>query len=190
MLAEILSARLWWVFAVRGMAAVLFGLIAIAWSGVTLAALVLLWGTYALLDGLLAIVAAVRAPDGRWWLVAQSVAGICAGIMTFLRPDLAQLALMYIIGAWALLTGILHIVGAFSLRKVIDNEWWLAISGLVSLLFGLRAVIDPDGGGLALLWMIASYAIVFGLLFIALALRLYSLAQHVDRRAGLRSSHP
>src|SRR3981189_2066538 len=99
------------------MAAVLFGLIAIAWSGLTRAALVLLWGTYALLDGLLAIVAAVRAPDGRWWLVPQSMAGICAGIMTFLRPDLAQLALMYIIGAWALLTGLLHIVGAFSLRK-------------------------------------------------------------------------
>jgi uncharacterized membrane protein HdeD (DUF308 family) len=168
----------WWAFAVRGVAAIIFGILAFIWPGVTLAVLVLLWGAYALVDGVFALIGAFRTGQGdRWLLIIEGVAGILAGILTFIWPGLTALVLVYIIAAWALVTGVLEIIAAIRLRRVIQNEWLLILSGIVSVLFGLALVIAPGTGALALIWLIAAYAVVFGVLLIILAFRLRGLGQ-------------
>ena len=172
------ASRHWWAFALRGLVAILFGVLAFAWPGVTLQVLVLLWGAFAFVDGVLALVAAIRTDnDHRWGLLLEGIVGIGAGIVTFLYPGLTALVLLYIIAVWALLTGILELVAAVRLRKVIQNEWWLALSGIVSVLFGIVLLAAPGAGALAVVWLIAAYAIVFGILNLALALRLHGMGQ-------------
>jgi uncharacterized membrane protein HdeD (DUF308 family) len=172
------AARHWWAFALRGVVAILFGVLAFAWPGVTLTVLVLFWGAFALVDGVLALVAAFRTDhDHRWGLLLEGVVGIGAGIVTFVWPGLTALVLLYIIAVWALLTGVLELVAAVRLRKVIQNEWWLALSGIASVLFGLVLLAAPGAGAVAVVWLIAAYAIVFGILNLALALRLHGMGQ-------------
>jgi uncharacterized membrane protein HdeD (DUF308 family) len=172
------AARHWWAFALRGVVAILFGVLAFAWPGVTLTVLVLFWGAFALVDGVLALVAAFRTDhDHRWGLLLEGVVGIGAGIVTFVWPGLTALVLLYIIAVWALLTGVLELVAAVRLRKVIQNEWWLALSGIASVLFGLVLLAAPGAGAVAVVWLIAAYAIVFGVLNLALALRLHGMGQ-------------
>jgi uncharacterized membrane protein HdeD (DUF308 family) len=172
------ASRHWWAFALRGLVAILFGVLAFAWPGVTLQVLVLLWGAFAFVDGVLALVAAIRTDnDHRWGLLLEGIVGIGAGIVTFLYPGLTALVLLYIIAVWALLTGILELVAAVRLRKVIQNEWWLALSGIVSVLFGIVLLAAPGAGALAVVWLIAAYAIVFGILNLALAVRLHGMGQ-------------
>jgi uncharacterized membrane protein HdeD (DUF308 family) len=145
---------------------------------VTLTVLVLFWGAFALVDGVLALVAAFRTDhDHRWGLLLEGVVGIGAGIVTFVWPGLTALVLLYIIAVWALLTGVLELVAAVRLRKVIQNEWWLALSGIASVLFGLVLLAAPGAGAVAVVWLIAAYAIVFGILNLALALRLHGMGQ-------------
>jgi uncharacterized membrane protein HdeD (DUF308 family) len=168
----------WWAFGLRGVAAIVFGILAFAWPGVTLAVLVLLWGVYALVDGVLALLAAFRTRhDHRWGLLLEGVVGIAAGVVTFLWPALTALVLVYIIAAWALLTGVLELVAAVRLRRVVQNEWWLIFSGIASLIFGVVLVIVPTAGALALIWLLAAYAIIFGFLLLALAFRLRGVGQ-------------
>lgn len=168
----------WWAFALRGAAAVIFGILAFAWPGVTLAVLVLFWGAYALVDGILALVSAFRTGhDHRWALLIEGIVGIGAGVITFAYPGLTALVLVYIIAFWALITGLLEIVAAFRLRKVIDNEWWLGLSGALSLVFGVVLVAAPGAGALALVWVIGAYAMLFGIVLLALAFRLRSMGQ-------------
>jgi uncharacterized membrane protein HdeD (DUF308 family) len=165
-------------FALRGAAAILFGILAFVWPGITLAVLVLFWGAFALIDGLLALVSAFRTNnDHRWALVFEGIVGIVVGVGTFLWPDLTALALVFIIAAWALITGVLEIIAAVRLRRVIDNEWWLAVSGVASVILGLLLLAMPGAGALALVWVIAAYAMVFGALMVALAFRLRSLGE-------------
>jgi uncharacterized membrane protein HdeD (DUF308 family) len=172
------AARHWWAFALRGVVAILFGVLAFAWPGVTLTVLVLFWGAFALIDGVLALVGAFRTDhDHRWGLLLEGVVGIGAGVVTFVWPGLTALVLLYIIAVWALLTGVLELVAAVRLRKVIENEWWLALSGIVSVLFGLVLLAAPGAGAVAVVWLIAAYAIVFGVLNLALALRLHGMGQ-------------
>jgi uncharacterized membrane protein HdeD (DUF308 family) len=172
------ASRHWWAFALRGLVAILFGVLAFAWPGVTLQVLVLLWGAFAFVDGVLALVAAIRTDnDHRWGLLLEGIVGIGAGIVTFLYPGLTALVLLYIIAVWALLTGILELVAAVRLRKVIQNEWWLALSGILSVLFGIVLLAAPGAGALAVVWLIAAYAIVFGILNLALAVRLHGMGQ-------------
>jgi uncharacterized membrane protein HdeD (DUF308 family) len=172
------ASRHWWAFALRGLVAILFGVLAFAWPGVTLQVLVLLWGAFAFVDGVLALVAAIRTDnDHRWGLLLEGIVGIGAGIVTFLYPGLTALVLLYIIAVWALLTGVLELVAAVRLRKVIQNEWWLALSGIVSVLFGIVLLAAPGAGALAVVWLIAAYAIVFGILNLALAVRLHGMGQ-------------
>src|SRR5579859_7477579 len=171
-----LSSRHWWVFAIRGIAAILFGILAFAWPGITLAVLVLLWGAYALVDGVLSLVSAFRTThDHRWGLLIEGIIGIGAGIVTFIWPGLTALVLLYIIAVWALITGVLELIAAFRLRRVVRDEWWLVLGGVASVVFGVLMLAMPAAGALALVWLIAAYAIVFGVLLIALAVRLHGL---------------
>lgn len=172
--------RNWWAVGLRGLAGVLFGLAAFFWPGLTLAILVSLFGAYALVDGVFAIVTGIVAASKheRWGaILLEGIVGIAVGLVTFFRPGITALTLLYLIAAWAIITGVFEIAAAIRLRKEIEGEWLLGLSGIASVIMGALLVIMPGAGALALLWLIGSYAIVFGLLLIALAFRLRSLEQ-------------
>jgi uncharacterized membrane protein HdeD (DUF308 family) len=167
-------SRNWWALALRGLAAIVFGLLAFILPGITLTALILLFSAYMLVDGVFAIVAAVRAEerDTRWWLLlAEGVLGVLAGIVAFVWPGLTALALLFLVAAWSIITGILQIVGAIRLRREIEGEWALILGGLLSVIFGVLLAVLPGPGILALLWLIGAYALVSGVLLIILAFR-------------------
>jgi uncharacterized membrane protein HdeD (DUF308 family) len=168
-------AQSWWLVLLRGVAAIVFGVLTFAWPGLTLVTLVLLYGAYALVDGVCALAAAFTGgakPVPTWWLIVVGLAGIAAGIVTFLWPGLTALLLILFIGTWAVAHGIFEIAGAIQLRKEIDNEWLLILAGAMSVLFGLVVLIAPGAGALGLIWVIGAYSIVFGALLVGLALRL------------------
>ncbi len=167
-------AKNWWLLLLRGIAAVVFGVLAFVWPGITLLTLILFYGAYALIDGVLAIVSAITggAPAPRWWLAIIGLAGIAAGILTFAWPGITALVLLFFIAGWAIAIGVFQIIGAIRLRKEIDNEWYLILCGVISVLFGIGVMIVPGAGALALIWVIGIYAIVEGILYIALAFRL------------------
>lgn len=171
--------RNWWMLLVRGFAAVLFGIAALLTPGIALAALVLVWGAYALIDGVVAIISAFthRQTNPNWWIVLlEGVAGVIAGILTFAWPAITALVLLYIISAWAIVTGIFEIIAAFQLRKEITGEFWLGLSGLLSVAFGILLLVNPGDGILALLWVVGIYAIMFGVSLILLAFRVRGMA--------------
>jgi uncharacterized membrane protein HdeD (DUF308 family) len=174
----IILARNWWSLALRGVLAVLFGVIAILWPDITLDALILLFGAYALVDGAFTLAGAIRQAGDQqdWWmLLIEGVAGIAAGILAFVWPDLTALALLYLIAAWAIVTGVLEIIAAVRLRQAIEGEWLLGLAGLASIFFGLLLVAFPGDGAVAAVWLIGAYAILFGVILIALGLHLRSL---------------
>ncbi|SEG75887.1 HdeD family acid-resistance protein [Bosea lathyri] len=164
----------WWLVLLRGIAAIIFGVLAFVWPGASLLALVMLYGCYALADGVLALVAAISggAPALRWWLALIGVLGIAAGAIAFLWPGQVALFLVLLIGAWSICHGILEIIGAIALRKQIDHEWMLLLAGALSVLFGIAVLAWPASGALALIWLIGSYALLFGVLLVGLAFRL------------------
>src|SRR5438477_743807 len=176
-------ARNWWLLLLRGIAAVVFGILAFILPGLTLLTLVILYGVYALFDGVVAIVAAISGASRmnvagpRWWLAIVGVLGILAGLLTFLWPGITAYVLLVFIGMWSLLHGIFTIIGAVRLRNEIENEWWLILSGALSVLFGLAVLVMPGAGALAIVWLIGSYAILYGALIIGFALR---LRQHAE----------
>jgi uncharacterized membrane protein HdeD (DUF308 family) len=167
-------ARNWWLILLRGICAVIFGVLTFAWPGVTLAVLVLFYGAFALVDGILALVAAVTGgtPAPRWWLAIVGLAGLAAGIVTLIMPGITALVLLYFIAFWAIAIGVMQVVGAIRLRKEIDNEWMLIVSGIISILFGIVLLVTPGAGALALLFVIGAYAIIHGITLIALSFRL------------------
>ena len=170
-------AKCWWLLLLRGIAAIVFGTLAFIWPGLTLVTLVLLYGAFALVDGVLSLVAAFTGstkPVPTWWLVVVGLLGIGAGAVTFLWPGITAILLVLFIGAWALVHGIFEIIGAIQLRKEIDNEWMLILGGVLSVIFGAIILIAPGAGALGLVWAIAAYSIVFGILLVALSLRLRS----------------
>jgi uncharacterized membrane protein HdeD (DUF308 family) len=174
-------ARYWWTVVLRGVLAVLFGLVAWIWPDVTVRVLVLLFGFYALVDGLLALAAALvggRLASGRrGWLVFEGVAGVAAGVLTFIWPDVTTLVLLYVIAFWAIATGVLEVVAAVLLRRELRGEWLLAAGGVVSVLFGVFLLVRPGDGAIAIAWLIGLYAIVFGVALVALGLRMRQLGQ-------------
>jgi uncharacterized membrane protein HdeD (DUF308 family) len=167
-------AKNWWLLLLRGIAAIIFGVLAFAWPGVTLLTLILFYGAFALVDGVLAIIAAITggAPGSRWWLAIVGLLGIAAGLLTFLMPGLSALVLLFFIAGWAIATGVFQIMGAIQLRKEIDNEWFLILGGIISVLFGIGVMLAPGAGALALVWVIGAYALIIGVLLVALAFRL------------------
>lgn len=171
----VVLTRNWWALAIRGLFAVIFGILAFAMPRVTLAALLLLFGAYAIADGVFAIIAAVRAAGGArrwWWLVLEGILSIAVGVLTFVMPGITALFLLYLIAFWAILTGAFEIGIAIRLRKEITGEWLMALSGIASVLFGALLVFFPGAGALAVIWWIGAYAIVFGALLLALAFKL------------------
>jgi uncharacterized membrane protein HdeD (DUF308 family) len=182
----------WWAEVIRGIAAVVFGLMAFAVPGITVGALVLLFAAYAMVDGIFALAAAIGRPGrtGHWGaMLLRGVLGILASITAVVWPGITALALLYVIAAWAIVTGVVEISAAIRLRKVITNEWLLIISGVVSVLFGLALIARPGVGILAVVWLIGAYAMIFGVLMIALGFELRSLgrrreAEFEERRAA------
>jgi len=181
-LARILF-RNWWLLLLRGIAAIAFGVLTWAMPQASLAALVLLFGVYALVDGALAVATAIAAPGGseqRWLVALWGLVGIGAGVITFLAPDVTALALLFYIAIWAVATGVLQIAAAIRLRREIEGEWILGLAGLASVVFGVVLVAKPGAGALAVLWIIATYAVVFGILLVILAFKARGLLQEAE----------
>lgn len=171
----------WWLFLLRGLAAIMFGVLSLIWPGLSLVTLVLLFGAYALVDGVCAIMAALFgrvALAPRWWLAIVGLLGIAAGIVTFMWPGITAIILLFFIAGWAIASGIFQIIGAVQLRKEIQNEWLLIINGALSVLFGILMFLMPAAGALALIWLIGAYAILYGLLMLGFALRLRKYKAH------------
>jgi uncharacterized membrane protein HdeD (DUF308 family) len=172
-------ARNWWALLIRGIAAVIFGILAFAWPGPTLVVIGILFGAYAFIDGVFAIVAAVRAAQAheRWWpFVLEGIVGLAIAAITVYDVGITLLALYLTIAVWAFITGILEIAAAIQLRKTIRNEWLLIVAGISSILFSVLMFWRPVAAALAIVWLIAAYAIVFGIIMIALSFRLRSHA--------------
>ena len=165
-------ARNWWALALRGLVAVLFGLLTFFVPGITLVTLVLLFGVYALMDGLFNVIAFFRVPANHWALLIEGLIGIIAGILTFAWPAITAVALLYVIAFWAIFTGVFEIIAGIRLRKEITNEWLLLVQGALSLLFGILILFAPGVGALAIVLWIGAYACVFGIALLALAFRL------------------
>ena len=177
MLIETLK-RHWWVPVIRGIAAILFGVIAFAYPGLTVALLVLLFGAWVLVDGVFRVIGAIghRASDKEWGFdLIIGIVGIIIGFLTFHAPAITALALIIYIAAWALMIGATEIALAIKLRREIKGEWFLILMGLVSIIFAVMLLWNPLPGALALVWLIGSYAIVFGILGIILGFRLRRL---------------
>lgn len=169
-------AENWWLLLLRGIAAIAFGFLAFVWPGLTLLTLVFLWGIYAIADGILALWAAIASKGGeiapRWWLAVVGIAGILAGALAFIWPGMTALVLLMFIASWAIVIGVLQIWGAIRLRKEIEGEWLLALSGVLSVAFGVIMFAQPGTGALAVVWLIGWFAILAGCVYIGLAFQL------------------
>lgn len=169
-----LLAQNWWAVALRGVFAIVFGLIALFWPGVTILSLVLVFAAYMLVDGIFAIVAAVRAAraNERWGLmVLEGIADIAVGVIAFLWPGLTVLAFVIMIAAWSIITGSLMTAAGFSLNRAYGRGW-LIFGGIVSVLFGIALIVAPLVGAVVLTWWLGAYALVFGIAMLVLAYRL------------------
>lgn len=179
-------AQNWWAVLLRGVLGILFGLSVFIWPGISFAALVLVFGAYAFADGLLAMVGAVRgrsAGDARWVQLLRGLLGIGAGVVTLFWPSITALALLYVIAAWAIVGGVLEIVAAVRLRKAITGEWLLATSGVLAIAVGVLLMLFPGAGAVALVLWIGAFALVLGIAFSVLGLRLRSW-RSTGRRSG------
>lgn len=167
-------ARNWWLILLRGVAGVSFGMLTFVVPRLSVAALVLVFGAYALADGVLTLFSAARNRASRdWWmLVVEGIAGVSAGVLTFLWPGITAVALLYLIAAWALVTGSLELIAAMRLRRVIRGEWLLVLNGMLSVALGALLGLFPGPGAVALVIWIGAYALVSGVLLMVLGARL------------------
>lgn len=174
-----LLAMNWWALALRGLISILFGIITFAMPGLTLTWLTLLFGAYVLFDGILNLVGAYRGRQGNhWWaLLMEGIIGVLAGIATFLWPQVTLVFLLYLAAGWAIVTGVLELMAAARLRRHIKGEWLLVLTGIASILFGIAILIAPLSGALVIAWWIGGYALVFGILMLALSFRLRGWAR-------------
>ncbi|HUO44645.1 MAG TPA: HdeD family acid-resistance protein [Burkholderiales bacterium] len=181
--ASILS-RGWWLLLLRGIAAIVFGVLTWFLPGISLVALVLLFGAYSMVDGIFGVWTAIigRKDHEDWWvMLLQGLLGVGVGILTFLVPGITVFALVFYIAIWAIAAGLLEIMMAMRLQKEIKGEWALVLAGLASVVFGILLMVQPAAGALTLLWLIASYAIVFGVLLLFLAVKARRFVQLLAR---------
>lgn len=168
-------ARNWWALALRGLLAVIFGLLALIFPPAVLVTLVLMFGAFTLVDGILDIVLAVRTAQqrARWWpFLVEGLIDIAVGVATFVWPGITALVLLFLVAAWAILTGVFRIIAAIRLRKVISGEWMLIVSGILSVVVGVLFAIFPGAGALAVVQLIGAFAIMLGVLTMILSFRL------------------
>lgn len=171
--------RNWWLLALRGVAAILFGVAAIAWPGLTVTLMVIFFGAYVLVDGITGMIDSIRYRDRltRWWLwLLEGAVSALMGALILLMPGVFTEVLIILIAAWAIASGILRLIAAFHLREQVRNEWFLGLGGVLSILFGIALIAVPAAGVLSIVWLIGLWAVLFGIVFIMLALKL--------RRAG------
>jgi uncharacterized membrane protein HdeD (DUF308 family) len=175
----------WWALALRGIIAILFGLAAFLRPGIALEALILLFGAYALVDGVFSIVGVFGGTRGgtpRWLLFLEGVVSILAGLIALIFPGLTAVALLYLVAAWAVVTGIAEIATAIRLRQEIRGEWALILGGIISVLFGLILAVLPAVGILSLIWLVGAYAVAFGVLLLITALQVRGRDNQGDER--------
>ena len=176
----------WWILVLRGVTAIVFGILTFVEPIASIAVLVLFWGAYALVDGVFGVIAAFKGPHKEgfpWWMLLMGVVAIAAGVYTFMAPALTALVLLYLIAAFAIFRGVMQISAAIRLRKEITNEWWLGLAGAASLLFGILLFVAPGAGALALILYIGVMAIVVGVLEVIVGFKLRN-------RAGNRAAVP
>jgi uncharacterized membrane protein HdeD (DUF308 family) len=175
----------WWALALRGVIAILFGLAALLRPGIALEALILLFGAYALVDGVFAIVGVfggTRSGTPRWLLLVEGIVSILAGLIALVVPGLAAVALLYLVAAWAVVTGLAQIATAIRLRQEIRGEWALILGGILSVLFGLLLAVLPGVGILSLIWLIGAYAVAFGVLLLITSFQVRGRDNQGDER--------
>ncbi len=178
----------WWMFLMKGVIAILFGLLALLGPGLAMASLIMAFGVYALVDGVSTTWAAIRGRklDGHWWLLAlEGLLGIVLGWMGLSSPATVSLAFLLLFGIWAIAGGLLRIVLALRLRKEIEGEWFLIGGGVLSVLFGGFLLTRPIAGMISIMWMIGLFALVVGISLVALALRARSFAKRVQAAVGV-----
>jgi uncharacterized membrane protein HdeD (DUF308 family) len=182
-----LVSRDWWVFAIRGIAAMVFGILAFIWPATTLAVLVLLFGAYVLVDGVALLVALVRgdalARRHTWAVAIMGVLGIVAGVVTFMWPGLTALSLLYLVAFWAIAMGTFQVIAAIALRREIDGEFWMALGGVATIVFGAFLVAFPGEGLLSLVWLAGIWSVVFGVSSLGLANRLHGISSTLHKVA-------
>ena len=165
----------WWVFALRGLLAILFGVLALIWPEITILSLVILFGVFVLLEGILNLVIGIASSgtNQRWWLaLLEGLVGVGIALLTFFWPNVTAVALLYFIAAWALISGVMEIFTAIRVRKMIDNEWAMILNGILSIVFGILLFVFPGESAISLIWLIGIFAIVIGILLFVLAFRL------------------
>jgi uncharacterized membrane protein HdeD (DUF308 family) len=176
-------AENWWLLFLRGAAAIMFGILTFIWPLPTILALAILWGAYVLIDGIFALWAGIAGkgsgPQQRWWLILVGVAGIAAGTVTLFYPGLTAWILLVFIACWAILSGTMQILGALALRREIEGEWFLILGGFLSVAVGAALLAFPVTGAVALVWLVAAFAVLAGCLYIPLSLRLRQLGRHL-----------
>jgi uncharacterized membrane protein HdeD (DUF308 family) len=173
-----LLTRHWWVLALRGLAGVIFGVLTFLWPGMTLFVLVVLFGAYALVNGIFSFMLAAKAPKGYpnfGSLILAGIFGVLAGLITLFWPGITAFSLLIVIAAWAIVNGIMEIYYAIKLRKEIKGEWLLALAGILSVIFGVLLLLNPFVGAIVLVLWIGSFAVVFGILLMILAFKMKRL---------------
>jgi uncharacterized membrane protein HdeD (DUF308 family) len=159
----------WWMLALRGVLAIIFGLVALFAPGIALLAFITVFAAYTIIDGIVAVVVAIRERGhlSRWgWILAEGILSLIAGILAFAYPGITALVLLFIVAAWAIVTGIMEIVAAITLRDYLTQEWALIVAGALSIVFGIVLFLFPGTGLLSILWLVGIYSICFGVLFL------------------------
>jgi uncharacterized membrane protein HdeD (DUF308 family) len=178
-----LLTRNWWLVALRGALAVIFGIVTLAWPGLTLLALIFLWGFYALVDGISSIALGAAVRGHRWSNVLIGVVGVLAGLVAIFLPGETAVVLLVIIAIWAIVAGVVQIIGGIALRSAMPHAWFLIVTGALTLILGVVLLFDPGAGALALVTTIAIFAIVWGISLIMMSFRLRGLRNNVVQGA-------